>query len=291
MDNSSESSSYKRKRVSKARLCFRRFCAFMIILLFIWWFNNYTLKITRVDLVSDKITNPVRIAVISDCHFTKHGISNSTILHKVERTEPDIVLMLGDLYTRNSTWDIIEIPIALTQSIVDAGYPVYFVTGDHDTDEEYIEAIAETGAKVMNYNSETVNVNGNNIQIFGIDNVYYSPTFNLKTVFSPDENCYSILMAHIPNYEKFADFGADLTVCADTHGGMIQLPFGLGSAIDSSTMEWFPKIRGNSTVYDKGLFDYQNGTMFITSGIGVSPAPVRFNNRPEIAVIDIEPNK
>ncbi|MDE5772290.1 MAG: metallophosphoesterase [Ruminococcus sp.] len=289
MDNRGESSSYKRKRVSKARLRFRRFVVFVVILFLVWWFNNYTLKITRVDLVSDKITNPVRITVISDCHSTKYGISNSTILHKVERTDPDIVLILGDMYTRNSPWDIIEIPIELTQSIVDAGYSVYFITGDHDTDEEYIEAMAETGAKVMNYNSEKVNVNGNNIQIFGIDNVYYSPTFDLKNAFTLDNDCYSILMAHIPNYEKFADFGADLTVCADTHGGMIQLPFGLGAAIDSSTMEWFPEIRGNSTVYDKGLFDYSNGTMFITSGIGVSPVPVRFNNRPEIAVIDIQP--
>lgn len=285
MDNSS----HRRKRVTRARLRFRRLCAVAVILFLVWWFNNYTLKTTRVSLVSDKITTPVRIAVISDWHVTIHGIKGSTILNKVERAEPDIVLMLGDMYTRNSSRDIIEKPVELTQSIVDAGYPVYFITGDHDTDKEYIEAIAGTGAKVMNYSSETVNVNGNNIQIFGIDNVYYSPTFNLKTVFTPSENCYSILMAHIPNYEKFADFGADLTVCADTHGGMVQLPFGLGPVVDSSTMEWFPEIIGDHTVYDKGLFDYADGTMFITSGIGVSPVPVRFNNRPEIAVIDIEP--
>ncbi len=289
MDDKGEFHSYRKKRVSNAKLRFRRFCAVILILFLVWWFNNYTLKINHVELVSGKITNPLRIAVISDCHFTKHGISAKKILNKVEKSKPDIVFMLGDMYTRNSSWDIIEIAIELTQSIIDDGYPVYFVTGDHDTDEEYIKAIAETGANVMNYNSEKISVNGNNIQIFGIDNVYYSPTFDLKTVFTPDENYYNILLAHIPNYEKFSDFGADLTVCADTHGGMVQLPFGLGCLIDSSTMEWFPEIFGNNTVYDKGLFDYPNGTMFITSGIGVSPVPVRFNNRPEIAVIDIEP--
>ncbi|MDE6101963.1 MAG: metallophosphoesterase [Ruminococcus sp.] len=289
MNNKVEINSNKRKRLSKAKLRFRRFCAFIIILLFVWWFNNYTLKLTNVKLSSDKITSSVRIAVISDCHSTKHGIKNSTILHKVERTKPDIIFILGDMYSRESKF--MQIPITLTQSIIDAGYPVYFVTGDHDTDKEYIDAMTEMGAKSMNYNSELVNVNGNNIQIIGIDNVYYSPTFDLKNAFTIDNDCYSILMAHIPNYQKFADFGADLTVCADTHGGMIQLPFGFGPAIDSSTMEWFPKIHGKTTVYDKGLFDYKDGTMFITSGIGVSPAPVRFNNRPEIAVIDIEPNK
>jgi len=29
--------------------------------------------------------------------------------------------------------------------------------------------------------------------------------------------------------------------------------------------------------------------MFITSGLGASPAPVRLNNRPEVVVIDIIP--
>lgn len=34
----------------------------------------------------------------------------------------------------------------------------------------------------------------------------------------------------------------------------------------------------------------KNGFMYITSGIGNSPFPARFNNRPEIAVIDIVPS-
>ena len=40
-----------------------------------------------------------------------------------------------------------------------------------------------------------------------------------------DRDCFSILLAHIPNYERFAAFRTDLTICADTHGGMVQLPF------------------------------------------------------------------
>lgn len=275
----------KRKKVSKARLRFRRFCAIIIFLVWAWWFNNYTLKTTRIELSSEKITSPVRIAVISDCHSTEHGISNNTILRRVRKSEPDIVLIMGDMYTRNSPEDIMQIPVELTEDIVSEGYPVYFVTGDHDTDQSYINAMVQVGAKLMNYNSEVINVNGNNIQLFGIDNVYYSPTFNLNNAFSVAPDCYSILMAHIPNYDKFADFGTDLTICADTHGGMVQLPF-FGAMIDSGSMQWFPELHGR-TVYDKGLFDYNGGTMFITSGIGVSPAPVRFNNRPEIAIIDI----
>nr|MDE6426372.1 metallophosphoesterase [Ruminococcus sp.] len=252
----------------------------------VWWYNNYTLKTNHVELTSAKITNPVRIAVISDTHSTKHGISNKTILNRVRHTKPDIVLIVGDMYTNGSPQEIMQIPVDLTADIISAGFPVYFVTGDHDTDQLYIDSMVQTGAHLMNYNSDIININGSNIQLFGIDNVYYSPTFNLHNAFSINPECYSILMAHIPNYEKFATFGTDLTICADTHGGMVQLPF-LGAMIDSGSMQLFPELHGKE-VYDKGFFDYAGGTMFITSGIGVSPAPVRFNNRPEIVIMDIK---
>lgn len=273
---------------TKKKRKFPKFLVIVIFLIFIWWFNNYTLKTTHVELDSEKLNNSVKIAVISDYHATKHGIGKETIIRRIKKNEPDIVLVMGDMYSRNSSEELIQISVDLTADIISEGYPVYFVTGDHDTDQSYIDSMQETGAVLMNYNSETININGNNIQLMGIDNVYYSPTFNLNNAFSNKDDCYNILMAHIPNYEKFADFGADLTICADTHGGMIQLPF-LGAVIDSATMKIFPELRGD-TVYDKGLFDYNGGTMFITSGIGVSPAPVRFNNRPEIAIIEISPN-
>lgn len=274
-----------RKAKRKKGRLFRRSCTVMVFLIWLWWFNNYTLKTTHIELNSDKITNPVRIAVISDTHSTKHGISNRKILRRVKNANPDIVLLMGDMYTRHSPPEIQQIPIDLTKDIISAGYPVYFITGDHDTDPSYIEAMQNTGATLMNYNNEIININENKIQLFGIDNVYYSPTFNLNNEFSINPECYSILMAHIPNYEKFSSFGTDLTICADTHGGMVQLPF-LGAMIDSGSMQWFPEIHGKK-VYDKGFFDYDGGTMFITSGIGASPAPVRFNNRPEIVIMDI----
>ncbi|MDE6035697.1 MAG: metallophosphoesterase [Ruminococcus sp.] len=264
----------------------RRLFKFIVFLIIVWWYNNYTLKTNHVEITSGKIKNPVRIAIISDTHSTKHGISNNAILRRVRKANPDMVLILGDMYTCDSPADIMRIPVDLTSDIISAGYPVYFVTGEHDTDQSYIDAMVNTGAKPMNYATEITEINGNKIQLFGIDNVYYSPTFNLRNEFTVNPDCFSILMAHIPNYEKFADFDTDLTVCADTHGGMVQLPF-VGVMIDSDSMQLFPEMYGE-TVYDKGFFDYPGGTMFITSGIGVSPLPVRFNNRPEIVIMDIK---
>lgn len=275
----------------RRRASMRRTFALLFTLLFVWWFNNYTLKSTKVSVTSSKITAPVRLAVISDQHVTKHGISNRKIVGKIENSEPDIVIVLGDMYTRDSSWELMQKPINLMENIINLGYSVYFVNGEHDTDAEYLEQLSKVGVHVMNYEDEQLDVNGNKVRIVGIDNVHYTDTFDLSREFTLKDDCYNILMAHIPNYSAFSAFGADLTLCADTHGGMFQLPFGYGPVFDAETNQFFPKLRGETAVYDKGFFDYDGGTMFITSGIGASPLPVRFNNRPEVVIMDILPEK
>lgn len=276
----------------KRKSIFKRFILFNAAALTVWWFNNFTIKTAMHTVYSEKVDSPVRIAVISDQHASEHSIDNEKIIKKIDSAEPDIVFILGDMYSRDGEAEEREIPVQLAKMISENGYPLYFVPGEHDTSQEYIDMIAEAGAAVMDYRSEYIEVNGNRLQILGIDNVYYSPTFDLNNAFVLDKSCYSILMAHIPNYESFADFGADLTLCGDTHGGIIQLPFGKGPAYYSETGEWFPEIRSvRSDIYDKGLFPYENGIMFITSGLGAYPYPARLNNRPEVAVIDIMPEK
>lgn len=276
----------EKKQVSKGKLRLRRFCAVLTVLMLIWWFNNYTIKIEDLKIHSHKIDKTIKIAVISDLHASNFGISSRRILRKIENENPDIVVELGDMYTSGSGRELMKKPVDLTKKIIDAGYPVYFVSGEHDTDQWYIDEMSSVGAHAMNYTSETVEIKENRIRILGINNAYYSPTFDLTNEFTLDESCYNILLAHIPNYEKFEKFGADLTLCADTHGGMIQLPFDMGPVYDQGT--WFPQLTQDQIVYDKGIFGYEGGSMFITSGIGNYPVPARFNNRPEVAIIEIK---
>ena len=146
-----ENTKQKKKKVTKAHLRFRRFCAVMILLLIVWWFNNYTLKTVKVTVTSDKVTSPVRIAVISDQHATHLGIGNGRIVRRIKKADPDIVFMLGDMYTSGSSESVMEIPVKLAGRLTDEGYPVYFVSGEHDTDSSYLEALSGAGAEVMNY--------------------------------------------------------------------------------------------------------------------------------------------
>ena len=101
----------KKKKVTKRRLRFRRLCAVMILLLIVWWYNNYTLKTVHLTLTSEKIKSPVRIAVISDLHASYFGISNRRIADRIIDSDPDIVLILGDMFTFGSSERKMNIPI------------------------------------------------------------------------------------------------------------------------------------------------------------------------------------
>lgn len=262
----------------------------ILLIAVVWWFNNYTLRTNHEEMTTSKLSKPVKIGIISDLHATAHGISNRTIFEAVDSEHPDIVFFLGDMYTRKSEWELIQKPVDLAGMFTGAGYPLYCVTGEHDYDDRYIAEMNKAGARVLSYGEEYVDTEGGRLHIMGIDNVYYSHTFDLSTEFTLDESCFNILLAHIPNYEKFADFGADLTLCGDTHGDMAQLPFGMGPVYSSETKTWLPKLLHKELdIYDKGFFDYDGGRLFVTSGIGVYPAPVRFNNRPEVVIMEISP--
>lgn len=263
---------------------------FFLILLLLWLFNNFTLKTTREEITSRKVSSEITIAVLSDYHASWLGIQPETILRDLKKLDPDLVCLLGDMYTDQQSGKSCDRAVALMKKIA-AQHPdkVYFVPGEHDRTYLYMDTLREAGIHVMDYQQERVQIGSTTLELYGIDNAYFSPTFDLTNAFElPDPDVYSILLAHIPMPEKYAHFGADLVLCGDTHGGVVQLPF-LGPVYEDGI--WLPEVLGSeSTVYDKGIFPCGTGKIFITSGIGNYPnIPVRFLNRPEIGVVRILP--
>lgn len=280
----------------KKSSCFSRLAKFILIIFFIWWFNNCTLKITKTAIVSNKVKNDIKIAVISDYHAYDgaFAIKNETVLKKIRKADPDIVCVLGDMHSQNATETEKEMSMQLMTDIINDGYKLYFVLGEHDDrTNSYVAEMEKNKINVLDGESEKTIINDTPITFYGISNAYFSPSFDLTNDFNIDKETYNVLLAHIPMYNDYEKFGADLTLCGDTHGGVIQLPF-IGPAYYNQDI--LPELNNdNEQIFDKGLFEYDNGHMFITSGIGNSIGshniPIRFFNRPEVAVITISPNK
>ncbi len=251
-----------------------------LALLAVWYISTFTLTVTRVELESDKINTPVNIVQITDLHGAVFGKSNRRLINKIKEQSPHIIVATGDMYTAGDEGGktrAVTLLTALTELC-----PVYYVNGEHDNSASFHKALIAGGVRVLDYKTENLDIDGNPITLYGIDNVYYSPTFDLYNEFTPDRERFNLLAAHICNPSAFADFAADLTICGDTHGGQIRLPF-VGALYDESRDLWLPE-RYNG-VYMKGLYPLGEEQLFVSSGLGNRPYPVRLFNRPEVALI------
>ncbi len=270
----------KNKRKHKKNSSFR-WLVISFALFCLWLFSTFTLKTTEVEIKSEKIKDEITIVQITDLHGSDFGMNNSFILKKIEKAEPDMVVVTGDMYTRGSN-EGKDIALKLMSKIGEK-YDVYFANGEHDNEEDFITELKKKNVNVLGYKSEDITIGETDIRLYGITNVYYSSTFDLNNEFTIDESKYNILLAHISNKEAFADFGMDLCICGDTHGGQVRLPF-IGGLY--GTDGWLPEL-SDKNAFVKGLYKYENTDFFISSGLGNYPIPVRFMNRPEIVVIKL----
>ena len=95
---------------------------------------------------------------------------------------------------------------------------------------------------------------------------------------------FKLLISHYPTlyYEHLADTEIDLGVCGHFHGGLVRLPV-IGGLFHGDT-GLFPKYSG-------GMYRLTDSTIFVSRGMGGHSGFPRINNRPELAVIDINIRK
>lgn len=262
------------------------FLGIILLLGVFWWYENFTIHVTQTKLTTDKLEKPVKVALLSDLHGQSFGSKNISLLNKIDKEMPDLIAVTGDMFTSNDDAGK-QVALDLIAELA-TRYPVYFVPGEHDNKIAFFDALQQAGVKVLRYEQEEIELGGGRVVITGIDNMYYSGSFDLNNAFdAPNQDAYQILLAHIENFSAFAAWGADLSLCGDTHGGIIQLPF-LGP-VNYNGM-WFPELNGvKDEVYDRGLFKQGNASLYVSAGLGNYPYPVRLFNRPELAILTITP--
>ena len=254
--------------------------------------SNLFLKTTEYNLKSDRIEKKIKIVLISDLHNKEYGTDNSELVNKIKEQQPDFIAVAGDMVTRNYIND--DIMKSLLTKISKVA-PVYCCLGNHERDIadkiDFKSDITACGATLLDNESTIFTTKGGDkILIGGMSDFpfyeydapdYDTPEAHFWEKFKTDsENCYSVLLHHQPEYIKdiVGTSKIDLVLCGHTHGGLVQIPFVGGVIVPNQGL--FPQ-------YDKGEFLFDNTTMIISAGLGVSNPVPRFNNQPEICVINI----
>ena len=227
-----------------------------------------------------------KIAMVSDLHNATFGEDNSKLLYAIEKAEPDIIVLTGDLVDSSHT----DISVALDfaeKSVKIA--PSYYVTGNHEAwlskeaYDTFMAELAATGVTVLTDEKTDIVNNGDAITLAGVsdpDFVEAEYIFESKVGHLTEDNeLYTLLLSHRPEFfGLYRQCGVNLVLSGHTHAGQIRLP--LIGAFIAPGQGFFPE-------YDKGIFSEDNTTMIVSAGLGNSVIPFRFCNQAELVVITL----
>ena len=263
----------------------------VILCIGIWtlW-GNTALEVNEYEIVSDRIPEAFAgflIAQISDLHNAEFGERNEKLIQLLSQTDPDIIVITGDLIDSRHT--DIEIALDFARQAVKIA-PVYYVSGNHEARvreyEDLKMGLAEAGVVILENQKVQITREGEYITLMGIDD----PSFQEDYLFGDSESVarqaienlqnesdgYTVLLSHRPElFNLYVDTGMDLVFSGHAHGGQFRLPF-VGGLV-APNQGFIPK-------YDAGQFTQENTTMIVSRGVGNSIIPIRVNNRPEIVV-------
>jgi len=320
----------ERKRRKKRRKKGRVKLLYAIIILILLYFvlsaiNHFSFDITNITFESEKITAPVKLAVLADLHGWQFGENNERLVEAINKAAPDLILIVGDMLNQYDT--NADSTINLCKQLVKIA-PVFYSFGNHENVFAYgthlsgdfltafwaaqgypdgylyyenipesrfplIEALTEINVHVLNNSYDTIECNGQNIDLIGLNVLSGDFRPFAKGVFRDFTNYYEdhfkLVLSHWP--DTFADgignlshANYDLGFCGHAHGGLIRIP-GLGGVFRKGTL--LPVFTG----YDSGMYSTGNGQFIVSRGLGNSSAFPRINNQPELLIVNLQSEK
>ena len=255
-----------------------------------------SLHTVRYTIETDKVTEPVRLVLLTDLHSCYYGEKQEQLIRAIRKAEPDFLCLAGDIFddqtSHQGTMDLLG-------GIADV-YPCYYVTGNHEhwSDEVTVlnALLASYGVTVLAGDTAVVTASDQTITISGIDDptgflddgtpgtpdpdTWYGQLAMAETA-AAESPYFHILLSHRP--EKTAEYSAspfDLALAGHAHGGQIRIPF-LLNGLFAPNQGYFPKYAG-------GQYTLHETTMIVSRGLCRNDLP-RVFNRPELVVVDIIP--
>ncbi len=268
--------SNKQKRARKPPIAFRPIHR-------MWRRTIDTVEVVPVNLPVRRL--PAALAGLVACQISDLHVDREEDLARLEkavetinRQHPDFVFLTGDYFSGPDTMrrHLDGFRRALAKLTPKAG--VFAIAGNHDHWSSFgmiSEALRCAGARVFANQHERLKINGENLVIVGIDDLWSrraEPSRAFSGV-SPGE-C-TIVLAHNPDTALYTHhLVPGVMLSGHTHGGVVRIPY-YGSVIRS--------ILRIGPDFAAGLNRYGNFYIYTNRGLGTFWMRIRINCRPEIS--------
>jgi Predicted phosphohydrolases len=253
---------------------------------------NTSIQTTSQTIESDKITNPIRLLLVSDTHSCDYGKEQAELMQAIDKQKPDAVLLVGDIFDDNMTQANSEEFV----EIISKKYSCYYVSGNHEfwskRADDFKEIVERDGIPVLEGDTHTLEINGEKIAISGVDDPdtdrYPSRSIPYKKQIeqlskSMDDSVFNVLLSHRPErMDDFSSLNADIVLSGHAHGGQWRIPFILQNGMFAPDQGWFPK-------YGNGMHSFGGTKLIVSRGLARETTRVpRIFNRPEMVVIEVK---
>lgn len=251
--------------------------AFIIIfiILGIGTFYKHNTIITEYEIDSGgEISDPVNIVLVSDVHlgYINENASLIKMIDKVNSSEPDIVLIAGDLIDMHLE-PVLEKDMLNELKNIKSTYGTFFTLGNHDIygrKASMLTEILRNNAETIVLRDEKILIN-NEIYIAGRDNFSQKP---IKEILDGKDEKPVILIQHTPDtIDEAVENEVFLQVSGHTHKGQM-----------------FPGRIFTKKIFkiDYGHEKIEDTNIIVSSGYGTWGPPIRIGSQSEIVLIKIK---
>ncbi|HET6881012.1 MAG TPA: metallophosphoesterase [Pirellulales bacterium] len=243
-----------------------------------FWIEPHWLEVSRIQLVSDKLNTPVKVALLADLQTDEIGDYERMVIERIVAEQPDLILLAGDYIQE---WDsarhmelLVELRDLLNRCGFSAPLGVYAVRGNVDAGD-WDDAFLGTDVTIVPRS-----------QSFSAGDLLVSclsmrDSFSTDVTVAEDER-FQIVLGHCPNF-ALGDVRGDLLVAGHCHGGQVQVP-------------WFGPLVTHARVprsWAAGVTRLSGGrTLVVSRGVGMErgAAPrLRILCRPELIFLELLP--
>lgn len=237
-------------------------------------------NVKSVTFISDKISAPVTIAVLSDLHITRNLSLKKLagIVHRTRAQKPDLIVLPGDIIDDYPRFIKPHLDI-LAQ--LQAPLGVYVTAGNHEFYVGYqqiVQVFNNIGFTYLNNNGIQID---NHLFIAGIPDINAGKRIGLipdiSAALSQKGERFAILLSHQPKtILRSNDNQPDLQISGHTHGGQI-FPFHIITKIVNT--------------YLSGAYSANGFKLYVSNGAGQWGPQMRLLAPSEITLIRLIPNK